>query len=81
MLTCLDVVERFRNSGIGTRLLHNAMLSGVRTSLIPAANVRMKTFFLHRGWCAVKETPAKGGNGISRKEIVRYGIQNQKLNF
>jgi GNAT superfamily N-acetyltransferase len=49
-LTCLYVVDRFRNSGIGTCLLHNARLSGVRATTIPISNVRVQAFFEHRGW-------------------------------
>jgi len=77
-LICLYVVERFRSSGVGTCLLHNAMLSGVRTALIPSGNDRAKTFFTHRGWCAGKENPAESGYGIFSKVVMHCGIQNQK---
>lgn len=66
-LTRLYVVGRFKNSGVGPCLLHYAKLSGVRTALILSANVRLKTFFVHRGWSAGKETPTKSGAGVVRK--------------
>ena len=79
MLSCLYVVKRFRNSGVGTCLLHNAMLSGVRTALIPSGNDRVKTFFTHRGWYAGRGNPADGGYGIFPKVVMCCGVQNQKI--
>lgn len=75
-LPCLYVVGRFRNSGVGTCLLHNATLSGVRTALIPSANVRLKTFFVHRGWCAGKVTFTETGDGVVRKVVMHFGVYN-----
>jgi hypothetical protein len=75
-LPCLYVVGRFRNSGVGTCLLHNATLSGVRNALIPSANVRLKTFFVHRGWYAGKETFTETGDGVVRKVVMHCGAHN-----
>jgi hypothetical protein len=55
-LTCLYVVEHFRKSGIGTCVLHNATLSGVRAVTIPFGNFRALTFFELRGWRSHGET-------------------------
>jgi len=78
-LICLYVVKSFRNSGVGTCLLHNAMLSGVRTALSPSGNDRVKTFFAHRGWFAGKENPPDGGYGIFPKVDMHCVVQNQKI--
>lgn len=71
-LTCLYVLERFRNSGVGTCLLHNVMLSGVKTAIIPSGNFRALTFFKLRGWCSQGETVIDVGGEKLRGIAMHY---------
>ncbi|GMB81089.1 hypothetical protein NN6n1_18720 [Shinella zoogloeoides] len=75
-LTCLYVVERFRNSGVGTCLLHNAMLSGVRAATIPFGNFRALTFFELRGWLSHGKTVLDIGGEELRGIAMHYGNRN-----
>ncbi|MFC6448390.1 GNAT family N-acetyltransferase [Shinella zoogloeoides] len=73
VLTCLYVVDRFRNSGVGTCLLHNAMLSGVRATTIPLSNVWGQAFFEHRGWSTRGEIEAKIFGAKTRVVALSFG--------
>jgi len=75
-LTCLYVLERFRNSGVGTCLLHNVMLSGVKAAIIPSGNFRALTFFELRGWRSQGETVIDIGGEKMWGIAMRYRKEN-----
>lgn len=64
-ITALFVDERYRCNGIGSCLLHNAVVSGGRYLEVPEFNTSAVSFYERRGWLRLFTPPERTLSGLT----------------